>query len=90
MNAGQASTTISDDSYLISGTAEGRAFKGNAFSVEISESLLITNSCIYIVHGKCNVKPENLHTRRVNYGSGTCDAQANVDINGKEYEASLP
>lgn len=90
MNVGQASSTVADDSYLITGTAEGRAFKGNAFTVEITEPLLISNSCIYVMQGKCNVKPENLHTRRTDYGNGTCDAQADVDINGKKYEVSLP
>ncbi|MBL1181312.1 MAG: hypothetical protein D8M18_09450 [Bacteroidetes bacterium] len=90
MGVGQASVAVPDDVYWVTGTAEGRAFKGNAFTVEITEALEITNDCVYITKGKCDVKPETLHTRRIDYGAGNCDAKAQVSINGEEYEVNLP
>lgn len=90
MGAGQASVAVLDDVYRVTGTAEGRAFKGNAFKVEITEALEIINDCVHITKGKCDVKPETLHTRRIDYGAGNCDAKAQVIINGEEYEVNLP
>lgn len=90
MGVGQASVAVLDDVYWVTGTAEGRALKGNAFTVEITEAIEITNDCVYITKGKCDVKPEALHTRRIDYGAGNCDAKAQVFINGEEYEVHLP
>ncbi len=90
MEAGAQTQTVSDDQYAATGSANGYAFKGNAFEAIIAKALQIDYTCRHATAGKNEVKPSNLHTRRVDYGNGTCTGKVLANINGKEYEVLLP
>ncbi len=81
---------VSDDVYEITGTASGTGFKGNSFTVTITSPLTIAMNCRWITKGTLNLQPANLYERIVDFGSGTCDDQATVTINGSTYPITMP
>jgi len=80
---GQSTASVSDDAYSLSGTASGRTTKGNLFTVTIMDPLVVDLECDWIEAGKARVIPNNLSMRDVGYGSGACDNDATVNVNGK-------
>jgi hypothetical protein len=79
----------SDDAYLISGTAEGRAVNANTFTAKITTPLQIDFACAYIEKGVIELSPANLALRTIDFGNGTCDNKANVKIKGNTNEISF-
>jgi hypothetical protein len=73
---------IFDDVYLVTGSASGTDVNGNDFTVNITTALKVAVSCRWIESGILEITPEGLPTRTVDYGSGSCDNQATVTING--------
>lgn len=88
--AGESTLTWLDDSYLITGNASGTRSNGEAFTVDILTALKVNLSCRYIVSGSLQVTPANHSARLVDYGTGACDNQATVTINGNVYNVTLP
>jgi hypothetical protein len=78
-----------DDVYLITGSASGTGTAGNAFSVTITQALRVEIGCRWIVSGKATLQPANLAARFIDFGSGTCDDQASVTINGNTYNFTM-
>ena len=78
-----------DDVYLISGTADGTGINGNTFSVVIHNPLRVALNCKWIESGTLTLTPQNLSPRDVDYGSGACDDQATVTINGTVYNVTM-
>lgn len=78
-----------DDAYLIRGSASGTSAAGVAYSANISTALRVQLNCRYIVSGVFDITPSGKVTRSINYGNGTCDAQATVTINGNVYNITL-
>ncbi len=74
-----------DDVYIIDGSASGTDLNGNTFTVTIINPLRVALNCKWIESGTIEVTPEGLATRTVDFGSGDCDDQANVTINGYTY-----
>jgi hypothetical protein len=87
--AGEATATVWDDVYLIDGTASGVGRSGNSFEVEITTDLRVEIGCRWIVSGDLEVRPQNLTTRYVDYGSGTCDNDAVVTVNGHSFDIEM-
>ena len=86
---GKSTPEISDDVYTISGSNTGMAFKGNGFSSQITTNLNLAGNCNWINSGIVTVKPVNLPTRTLNFGSG-CDSKINVTIYENNYELVIP
>ncbi|MFQ5335539.1 MAG: hypothetical protein ACE5DN_05635 [Flavobacteriales bacterium] len=84
--AGASTAAVTDDVFLISGTSDGRARKGNLFSTEVVTPLHAGLSCKWIGEGEVKVLPNNLSIRLLDYGNGACDKSASVTINGKTYD----
>ncbi len=82
---GKLTPTIADDVYSISGSNNGIAFKGNTFSSQITTNLTLAGNCNWIGAGIVAVKPDNLPTRTLNFGSG-CDDKIDVTIYDNKYE----
>ena len=79
---------ISDDRYKITGSASGNAANGNAFAVEITESLDVDLGCLFscvIKSGKTKISPNGYPDRIINYGDSICDCNVDVIINGTTY-----
>jgi len=81
--AGESTPTILlDDVYMITGSANGTDVNGNTFTVTITSALRVAFSCRWIESGTLDITPQGLATRTVDFGSGSCDNQATVTING--------
>jgi hypothetical protein len=79
-----------DDSYIISGNANGNSSNGQKFDITITKDLyvdlscLIQNSCI-ITSGEVELIPNGFSKRIINYGDSICDCNYTVTLNGTDY-----
>lgn len=70
------------DGYRVLGALNGTFNEAEPFNVGIEKPLLIRPSCPQILEGTLSITPEGRRTRKVDFGSGTCDNQAEVEIAG--------
>jgi hypothetical protein len=84
---GSNTLTILDDEYDVSGTASGKNRNDNTYTIAIENTtpLHVKIGCKWIVSGKLAITPEGKPTRTVDYGTGTCDNDATVTINGRTF-----
>lgn len=71
-----------DDIYQISENSTGTNRNGKTFSVATITPMVKKSDCEWISNGIIDVTPSGLATRRIDFGSGDCDNQATVTING--------
>ena len=76
---------ILDDVYSITGTANGVNRLGREFDLVITSPLMVALDCQWIKKGIFELQPEDLHMRTFDYGPGSCDNEATVEINGRTY-----
>lgn len=74
----------------ISGVANGVNRNGVPFDLVVTQELVIMQGCQWITSGIFELTPEDLATRTVDYGSGTCDNNVTVTINNNLYNINLP
>jgi len=82
----------------LNGDAGGTNTKGEAYSAKATDLIRDFNCSPDatrphrhpFVSGTIAYKPANRLQRTINYGSGTCDFNATVTINGKDYAVTLP
>lgn len=89
INNGSITPVFNDDNYSIKGLMTGRAFKGNAFSAQILDSLVTDGSCNWISSGNATVIPESKNPRTLNFGVA-CDNAITVSVYELNYELNLP
>ena len=82
---GEGTFTPWDDVWSITGTAEGTSTEGIGFSLSIADALNVQYGCRWIRSGVLNLDIEGISTISVNYGTGTCDANAVATFQGEEY-----
>ncbi len=80
--AGTGTPEITDDTFMLTGTASGINQLGNTFTSVIETALSVDNNCKHIVSGILKVTPKNLSVRKLNYGDGSCDGTMTFNING--------
>jgi len=78
-----------DDVYSITGSASGTTAAGKSFDMQITTALIKQIGCRHFVSGKFDFTPQTKPTRTIDYGSGTCDNNATVTINGTTYPITL-
>ena len=88
--AGESTPAWNADSYYITGTGNGTSAAGNFFTANIVQALRRDMSCRNIVAGQLAITPNGKATRYINFGTGTCDNDATVTINGNVYNITLP
>ena len=81
--SGDATSTKSDDSYTLSGSATGRHSRGNSFSITVTDVLDVSQGCSTVSSGTMDVKPNNLSQRVSVFGS--CDTEITVAIHNRSY-----
>jgi hypothetical protein len=86
---GESTPTRFDDVYLITGTASGSSSTGNSFTATTISPLRYEVSCHHLVSGSLSITPSSKPVRTVDFGSGSCDNQATVTINGNVYTITL-
>ncbi|MFN3916566.1 MAG: hypothetical protein ACK4K0_02385 [Flavobacteriales bacterium] len=79
-NTGENTTTHTDDSFLVSGSASGRNRKGNSYKSLIKEDLLFSHNCSWQTRGKTEVTPDNLSRRYLKYNS-SCSNKVACKVN---------
>ncbi len=89
--AGEATQIWNDDVYLVTGTASGTNFSGNAYTAAITTPLEIALSCRWIKNGVAQFTPAGKQTRSVNYGysNGNCDRYAELTIGSNTFIIEL-
>lgn len=78
-----------DDVYLIDGSASGVDQNGNNYTVTITSPLRVALNCKWIESGTVEIIPDGLATRTVDFGTGACDDQAAVTVNGVTYNFTM-
>lgn len=79
---------IWDDSFIIEGNATGINRKGNTYTHNITNPLVIRNTCRWIVEGTIALVVKD-QTAEIDYGMGDCDNIATININGKTTEIRI-
>jgi hypothetical protein len=75
-----------DDMFKLTGTATGIKANGYSWSANITQPLIIDNSCKYkIKTGVVQLQPQGKALRTIDYGNGTCDNNATITINNKTF-----
>lgn len=83
MTAGYGTATWIDDEYDITGTATGTSAKGINFTTTITTALHKKIDCKWFTSGVVEHTPDGKPKRIVDFGSGTCDDQATVTVEGQ-------
>lgn len=86
---GESTQERNDDVFLITGTSSGTKANGVSFTANITTPLRKAVACHWFDSGVVEVSPQGRPTRIINYGSGTCDDQATVTINGNVHDITL-
>ncbi len=83
----------------LTGSATGTTAAGNSFTSNIVSQLVRDLTCAPdanrpgrhpFIQGEIDFTPSTKATRHIDYGSGTCDLNATVTINGVSYPITLP
>lgn len=78
-----------DDSFEYHNSSTCKNREGRSFTVLTTVPLLKTNNCEYIAKGVVEITPEELATRTIDYGDGSCDDEASVSVNGNTFVFKL-
>ena len=79
---------ITDDTYKITGSANGIGVNNNSFSMEITDTLNIDLGCLpscVIKSGTAKISPSGYADRIINYGDSLCNCNFDITINGTNY-----
>ncbi len=87
--AGESTAVLSDDEYDITGTMDGYSRTGNHFNASTTTALRIKLSCAWIVSGVIVVQPDNVALRTIDFGTGNCDNDATVSVNGYTFDVEM-
>lgn len=80
---------ILDDTYSITGTANGVTANDRVYTFTITDPLIVSLDCHWVKQGVLELEPEGLSARTLDYGDGECDNSATLSINGNTYEITL-
>ncbi len=78
-----------DDVYAITGTASGTTFEGKTYTANITKALVVALNCRWIKEGTFELTPTGLATRVFDYGSGACDNDGTITVNGATFNIKL-
>lgn len=90
--AGSSTASRDDDQYSITGTASGTASNGDPFSATIINALVrnLAPGCRrHFVEGSVLIERTGRPDRTIDFGSGACDDEATVTINGVSHTITL-
>jgi len=85
---GDTTSSFSDDTFTLSGIANGRTFQGNRFNATIVSNLMFSGNCNWIPSGVVDVSPENRVPRKLNFGN-ECDNKAIVSVFDINYDIAF-
>ena len=78
-----------DDVYHITGGANGTTRGGVPYTATINEPLEVQVGCRWVQAGVLLIAPQNLDERTIDFGDGTCDSGASLEVNGNTYNFTM-
>jgi hypothetical protein len=87
--AGMGDTVLTNDVFQFTGNAVGKTREGKNYTVNVTSPVTKAMSCTWIQSGRIDLTPEGKATRTVDYGSGICDDQATLTINGNTFAFTM-
>lgn len=78
-----------DDEFMVKGSTNGTDRKGNRFTTDIVMPLKFRPDCRYFSAGRMDLRRNDKDLRTLDYGSGTCDDDAVMIIQGQSYPFKL-
>jgi hypothetical protein len=78
-----------DDVYEVIGSGSFKRANNAYCDFNILNTLLVSNDCKYVRSGTLQIIPKDGYARTLDYGSGDCDDNATLDINGKVFDVKL-
>ncbi len=78
-----------NDVFTLTGNANGKNRNGKTYSVAITSPIIKRSSCSWIEKGTMELTPEGLAVRTVDFGTGNCDSQATLTINGNTFTFTM-
>jgi hypothetical protein len=86
---GRNTLSLLDDVYLLEGTSSGSRTNGTQFITTIIQGLRKEIGCPQFVSGQMQVDRTNKPTLLVDFGTGDCDGEVTVTVNGVQYYLGL-
>jgi len=78
-----------NDVFELSGSANGKNRDGKTYTVSIVSPIVKRSSCKWIEKGTMDLTPDGLATRTIDFGDGTCDDQATLEISGNTFAFTM-
>ncbi|HYD22480.1 MAG TPA: hypothetical protein VEB40_13455 [Flavipsychrobacter sp.] len=79
----------SDDVYEVNGSGSMKRANNQYCDFNILTTLLVSNDCKYVRSGVMQIIPKDGYARTIDYGSGDCNDDAKLDINGMLFDVKL-
>lgn len=89
MIQGKDTPQWTDDVYTIEGSGSGVSARGVNFTTNITTALRKEIGCKWFVSGVIEHKPDDKPTRKLDFGNGTCDDQAELTVGNKHKTITL-
>lgn len=80
---------LNDDLYLITGTISGNDRIEHPYSAEILTALQLQTGCAYVEMGELSIHPTNYNEGVIDFGDGSCNQQATIEIDGQVYNFTM-
>lgn len=87
---GEGDLDLGNNVYAVSGTANGIARTGRSFTAATTTPLRVELDCPNVTSGTIEITPQDLLTRSIDYGTGSCDQVAVLTVGTFSQEISLP
>ncbi len=88
--AGERTPNLADDEYELTGSGTLTRASGKTYSINITSPLHIALNCNWIEKGTVAITPNGASSPRIlDYGSGICDDQATITVNGRTRTITL-
>ena len=79
---GSGTMQLADDVYATTGSGSFIRANGDEYSVQIKEALYTPLTCNWITNGTLNIYPVDATHRILDYGNGSCENDATINVNG--------
>lgn len=80
---------LNDDVFTLNGSASGNDSNTHPFTLEITTPLVLQTGCKYIKEGILSISPANFNDGTVDYGTGECDKQATIEVDGEVFNFTM-
>jgi len=87
---GEGDLDLGNNVYSVTGTASGIARTGRPFTAETTSPLRVELDCPNVTAGTVEIVPQDLLSRSIDYGTGSCDRIAVLTVGTYSQEINLP